>query len=139
MSDLAKFVVNHTLRSACRCGKCIDPGNPDVYLLPHTVNMYFFDVCAVENPTVEEFLQLTKEHQGDFAELDPLDGKEHSYIEVGGWIGDQGLAMQYMGLGKLLGVWNIMHPGMLPGIDKALADQMAGMGLVSIVPKPKQS
>lgn len=137
MSNLVQYVADHTLRNACRCGKCIDPGNPDVHLLPHTVNMYFFDVCAVNNPLKEEFLHHIANHKGEFADMNPLEG-EHSYIEVGGWIGDQGLGMQFMALGKMLGLWEIMHPGMILNVNdpkqKALADQMAGMGMVSIVP-----
>lgn len=141
MSDLVQFVVDHTLRSACRCGKCIDPGDPNVFLLPHTVNMFFFDVCAVNNPLKEEFLALIAKHEGEFGTvMNPLEG-EHSYIEVGGWIGDQGLGMQFMALGKLLGVWGIMHPGMILNVNdpqqKVLAEQMAGMGMVSIVPASK--
>lgn len=139
--SLAQYVLDHSLRDACRCGKCIDPGNPDVALLPHTIDMYFFNVCVVNNPQKEEFLDLISKHRGDFCEVNPCDGNEHSYIELGGWIGDQGLAMQFMGLGALLGVWQIMHPGKILDVSnpeqKVLADQMAGMGLVSILPCKK--
>jgi hypothetical protein len=136
MSNLVEYVLEHTLRSACRCGKCIDPGDPNVFLLPHTVNMYFFDVCAVNNPNVEEFRSLIEKHIGEFSEVDPFSG-EHSYLEIGGWIGDQSVGIQFMALGKLLGLWQIMQPGMLLNVNdpeqKVLADQMAGMGMISIV------
>jgi len=66
---------------------------------------------------------------------------EHSYFELGGWIGDQGLAMQYMALGKILGLWQVMHPGMILNVNdpaqKQLADQMAGAGMVSILGNKK--
>lgn len=149
MSNLVHYVQTHTDRSVCRCGQCIDAVEPvekdqwDVVELvkpPHTVNMYFFDVSVVGNPTAEEFILLTNEHQGAFGEATPLDGGEHSYMELGGWIGDQGLAMQYMALGKILGIWEILHPGMILNLadpeQKVLADQMAGRGMVSIVGKP---
>lgn len=135
--SLAKYVLDHTLRDACRCGKCIDPGNPDVVLLPHTVDMYFFNVCAVNNPQKDEFTDLISKHQGEFCEVNLFDGNEHGYMELGGWIGDQGLAMQFMGLGELLGLWKIMHPGKILDVNnpeqKVLADRMAGMGMVSIL------
>lgn len=139
MSPLADYVVNHTLRSACTCGKCIDAGDPNVFLLPHTVNMYFFNVCAVNNPDAAEFKKLVAEHTGSFCDCNPFDGKEHSYMELGGWIGDQGLAMQFMALGELLDCWKVMQPGMIFDVNdpkmKGIADQMAGMGMVSILPK----
>jgi len=142
MSDLSRFVADHTARNACRCGKCGDPGDPNVFLLPHTVNMYFFDVCSVNNPLKEEFLELIAKHSGDFNDMNPLEG-EHSYIEVGGWIGDQGIGLQFMALGKLLGLWEIMQPGMILNINdprqKQLADQMAGMGMVSIIQSSQKS
>lgn len=137
--NLAEYVVNHTERNACRCGKCIDSGE-DRQLQGHTVNMYFFDVSACNNPTPEEFVKLTKAHRGEFGDVDPLDGKEHSYMELGGWIGDQGLAMQYMALGQLLGLWRTMTPAAILNVNdpqqKAVADIMAGSGLVSIMPRP---
>jgi len=161
MSALIEYVQNHTDRSVCSsrpywrnylclCGKCIDAGENkpveksqwDLVELvepPHTVNMFFFDVSAVGNPTAEEFVRLTNEHKGAFGDADPLDGGEHGYMELGGWIGDQGLAMQYMALGKILGLWQVMHPGMILDVNdlaqKQMADQMAGAGMVSILGK----
>lgn len=149
--NLHEYVRNHTERSSCRCGscgKCIDaPPGPErtveigKMLANHTVNMYFFDVSSRNNPTPEEFVALTQSHQGEFADVNPLDGKEHSYIELGGWIGDQGLAIQYMALGQLLGLWQTMTPAAILDVNdpeqKSLADQMAGMGMVSILPRPE--
>lgn len=145
---LYNYVVDHTDRSACRCGKCIDAPPPEAektvdigHNLKHTVNMYFFDVSARNDPTVEEFTKFTESHKGDFVDINPLDGKEHNYMEIGAWIGDQGVAMQYMALGELLGLWRIMTPAVILNLDdptqKNLADQMAGMGMISILPNPK--
>ena len=52
-----------------------------------------------------------------------------SYIEVGGEIRDQGAAFQLFGLGKVLGLWDIITPEKL-GITGPEANQMAGMGFV---------
>lgn len=126
--NLTDYVLAHTDRGECRCGKCIpDPEG-------HTADVYFFPVAIRNAPSLDEFKALTAAHRGEFTECDPFDGKEHSYIELGGWIGDQGLAMQYMGLGALLGAFTLLTPKLLP-IPKELQDQMAGAGMVSIQAK----
>lgn len=140
MNNLVQYVVDHTIRNACRCGECIDSDvvkNEHVTKNEHTVNMYFFDVCATNNPTKEEFITNINHFKNEFVDMNPLEG-EHSYIEVGEWIGDQGLGMQFMALGKILGCWKIMHPGIILDLNnpeqKTIADQMAKMGMVSIIP-----
>lgn len=129
---LADFVIASTERGECGCGLCIDRGDkPDPQ--GHSVDNGFFVVAKRGEPSVETFRALSRAHTGAFADVDPFDGNEHNYLELGGWIGDQGLALQYMALGALLGVFRLMTPKiMLPGIDDALAQQMAGMGMVAI-------
>lgn len=73
-----------------------------------------------------------------------FDGTENNFMKVGGWIGDQSLALRLMAMGSHLGLWQLMTPSnMLPnGTDDELKKQMAGMGMVSIVapnPKPKST
>lgn len=144
---LVLYVIDHTERTICRCGQCVLDGAEEkksnwsvVELVerPHTVNMYFFDVSVKNNPDANEFTRLIKEHHGAFNEVDVFDGNEHTYMELGGWFGDQGFAMQFMALGKILGLWEIMHPGMILDVnnpeEKLLADKMAGLGMVSLVP-----
>jgi len=134
MSELVKYVIEHTDRNACTCGKCIVSGEEKE--LPHSVDMFFFDVSAKNNPNVDTFRKLISEHQGAWGEVNVFDGQEHSYIELGGWIGDQGLAMQFMGLGWILGLWQVAHPVNMLGFERndPMAQQMAGMGLLSILP-----
>lgn len=96
--------------------------------------MVFFEVSAKDEPDPDRLRELIEEHNGLYCPLDPWDGQEHSYLEVGGWIGDQGLALMLMGLGKLLGLWPIMTPKMLPGLDKGAIDQLAGAGMITIMP-----
>ena len=150
--NLVEYVQKFSERGECKCGHCGDKGNlPDPVGLPadappeervsdilsgtgHTADLMFFKVAKKEGATAEEFIRLTKEHKGEFQACDPLDGAEHNYLELGAWIGDQGGAMQYMGLGSLLGVFSLLTPRtMLP---KELADemgmQMAGQGMVAV-------
>ena len=146
---LVLYVIDHTERSICRCGQCLQDetekksdlsvDRPEKWNWSrHTVNMYFFDVSVKNNPDANEFIRLIKEHSGAFNEVDVFDGNEHNYMELGGWFGDQGFAMQFMALGKILGLWEIMQPGMILDVnnpeEKALADRMAGAGMVSLVP-----
>ena len=131
---LYEYVSKHCERGACQCGKCIDsPENP-VQRQPkgHTADLVFFEVILKNNPIKEEFLGLVKEKYPQW-----LDGKEHNYMEMGGDIGDQGTALMAMGLGSLLGVWQLLTPRMLP-IPEDLVMQMAGKGMITIQTKKEK-
>jgi len=133
--NLAEYVNRFVQRGDCTCGKCCDaPENPK-QPTGHTADVYFFKVAAKEGASKDDLSDAIKKYQGEFCKCDPLDGKEHSYIELGGWIGSQNLALQMMGLGAVLGLWDLMTPKSLPDLPKELMDQMAGQGMVSIVPK----
>lgn len=130
---LVDYVIAHTKRGECKCGSCCDVGNkPDP---SHSVDMVFFKCAATDQPQAGAFRELTSAHKGEFCSINPFDGKEHSYIELGGWIGDQGLAMQYMALGVALGLFTLLSPAML-GLEGKLAMEMAGKGLLSIQAHP---
>ncbi len=133
---LDQYILSHSERNACRCGKCIDV-DKDYPLSGHTANMVFFDVTMKNSPTKEELFEVIKEHKGVFGETNIFDGAEHTYMELGGWVGDQGMALQLMGLGSLLDVWDLLTPYTMFGkdFDLDLARQMAGQGMVSIVAK----
>ena len=103
---------------------------------PYSVDMHFFIVDFTEwSANKEEFFQLLNNNEhGIFADISRqrwLAGP--SYIEVGGWIGDQGLAMRFMALGKHYEAWDIFTPGKF-GIEGEKADQIAGGGGVMIIP-----
>lgn len=133
MITLHDYIAAHVERGACQCGKCFDaPENPqDKQPTGHTADLVFFKVCAIGEPKAEDLRALIEAHDGEFGPVNPLDGKEHNYLELGGYMGDQGAALMLMGLGSLLGLWNLLTPASL-GIDGDLAMQMAGMGMVSI-------
>lgn len=140
--SLPDFVIASTERGECNCGKCADRGDkPDP--VGHSVDNGFFVVAKRGEPSADTFVALTKAHHGEFNTVNPLDGAEHNYLELGGWLGDQGLALQYMALGSLLGVFTLMTPKtMLPGIDDEISRQMARMGMVAVqahIPKPAEA
>ena len=137
MSVLVDFVLKNTQRGSCQCGRCID-ADPDVGPIEgHTVSVEFFEVGLAEGVEIgsEEFRKLVSEHSGEFSNVDPFDGEEHGFIELGGWIGDRALALQAMALGDILGVWRLRTPSnMLPaGMSDELRMSIAQSGMVTII------
>lgn len=137
MQELRDFVMKHAVRGTCTCGRCLDTPEEGSQPIGHTVDMVFFKVAAEGAPDPEELRRLVTENQvGEFCTLDLFDDAEKSYIQVGGWIGEQSLGMMLMGLGHILGLWRVLTPRML-GLPENLVQQMAGAGMVSIVPTKK--
>ncbi len=135
MKELREYVINHTERGACKCGQCFDaPSHPEKHQPDgHTVDLVFFKVAAKGNPDKDTLIKLIRENKrGDFCDVDVLDGKEHNYLELGGWIGSQGLAMMLMGLGSILGIWILLSPRLFHGISEDMQIRMAQRGLLSI-------
>ena len=132
MSALIDFVIASTVRGECQCGKCFDKGDrPDP--TGHTVDTVFFKVALRDTPARADFEALTRAHHSEWCTVNPFDGAEHNYLELGGWIGDQGLALQYMALGALVGAFELMTPlNMLPGLSAEQAARLAGMGMVTV-------
>ena len=133
MKELVDYVKKHAVRGTCKCGDCIDHPGVDAQPSGHTADVFFFEVAATEGASAEELAALIERNKnGEWADIDLLNGSEHSYIHIGGWIGDQGLALMLMGLGSVLGLWRLMTPKMLPGLPEPLMQQMADQGMVSI-------
>ena len=134
--NVAQYVTDHTERGSCRCGLCFDAPPEATVPEGHTVSVEFFDVSQ-KGADKDEYLALVRKEFPHW-----MDGKEHSYMETGGDIGDQGLAMQAMALGQLLGIWKLLTPSTLFGsvvsAEKKL--EMAGAGYISIrSPAPEES
>lgn len=133
MNELISYIKNHAERGECTCGKCYDSVDNPKQPLGHTANLIFFKVKAVNAPDKDELLQLIKSHPGEFNSVDLFDGKEHSYLEIGGWIGDQGLALTLMGLGELVGLWKLITPyDFIKNLSDKLAKEIAESGIISI-------
>jgi hypothetical protein len=137
MDNLRQYVSENAYCGACMCGRCIDaPENPEQHQPEgHTVDMIFFKVAANPKADKEVLRELVQKNpKGSHCDIDLFDGKEHSYMEIGGWIGDQGLALMLMGLGSILGLWELMTPVTMLRLksDDPLTKQMAEMGMVSI-------
>ncbi len=126
--NVAEYVSQHTNRGSCQCGRCFDVPDEPTKPEGHTVSVEFFDVSQ-QGADRDEYLDLVREEFPHW-----LDGKEHSYLETGADIGDQGLAMQAMALGQLLDAWELLTPTKMLGsvINRELAMKMAGNGYISI-------
>lgn len=123
MENLIHYVITHSSRMV---------PFPD---MKASADMIFFHVIA-NDANADELRMLVKHNttKGAFCNVDPLDGHEHSYLELGGWIGDQGLALSLMGLGSLLGLWTLMTPRTVFGdsVDDDAVRYMAGSGYITI-------
>lgn len=100
------------------------------------VDVGFFKVVPSGEGTKEEFLKLINDNKnGAFCAVDPFDGKEHGYIELGAWIGDQGRAMDFMALTEHFNLANLLTPSKVMGanLDTQVERQLLGMGMVTIV------
>lgn len=126
MNALQEFIERHTVVDESQ-----DKAAADVV---------FFRVKACNNPDLRQLQSLLRAHasQGVHAEVDVFDGQEHGYIELGAWLGSQGLALRLMGLGQQLGLWQLLTPrNMLdPKAPEDLVQEMAGAGYVTVAPCP---
>lgn len=97
-------------------------------------DVIFFGVRKSTSATAEALKESISSHKGEFCEVNLLDGNEHGYIELGGWIGDQGDALLLIGLGAALGIWKLLTPKTIMGdfCTPDMAHEMAGMGMVSM-------
>jgi hypothetical protein len=143
MNELSNFVLSHAVRGACMCGRCADAmahpekGQPQ----GHTAHMVFFEVALVEGTKAEDLKALVAASiKGEFCDVNLFDGKEHNYMDIGGWIGDQGVALMLMGIGSLLGLWKLMTPITMLHLKPKdpMTLQLAGFGMVAIQ-APKES
>jgi len=128
VDSLYEFVSRYSIRGACTCGRCVDaPEHPEAEQpAGHVADLTFFKVSLTGDPDPDEFKALTKE-------LTPDDGVELNYLALGGVLGDQGFALQVMGVGELLGAWKLLSPDtMMPFLDEETKQKMAGAGMVSI-------
>lgn len=141
MEALYDFLQKHAIRGDCQCGRCFDAPADPTQPNGHTANVVFFKIAAKDAPDAALLRKIIQDNRkGDWCEMDPLDGKEHGYMELGGWIGDQGAALTLIGLGSLMGLWKLLTPYSVLGLREGdpLAMQLAGNGLVSIRAQAKE-
>ena len=130
------FITGNSLIDYVRKHTAIILGTPPENAPPVADTMFIKIAMDVTDgtPNKEELIELIKANKGEFCELDLLNGEEHSYITIGAWIGDQQDALLLMGLGSLLGMFELLTPEkLMPFLPQDLKNQMAGLGMVGIV------
>ncbi len=128
MNDLIKYITENAIRGDCTCGRCVDSAVDPQQPSGHTVDLTFFKVAAQPEAKAEDLLALVRTTAPHW-----LDGAEHSYLQVGGDLGDQGLALMVIGLGQITGAWKALCPEtMAPFLPDEMKRQMAGMGMISL-------
>lgn len=97
------------------------------------VDVHFISVGFTEASAISKdvFLKMCDAAwQGEFVDVTPevLDGGP-SYLTLGGWLGDQTVALCFLALGARLGAWEVITPERL-GATGDKADLLAGRGMV---------
>ncbi len=123
---LPEYIQQHV--NICACGKCEKEEGIK------STSVVFFEVFVRPTADADLLRVLIADHKGEFGDCNPLDGKEHGFIELGAWLGSQELALALMGLGECLGLWTLLSPRKVLGKDlPALLEKvMAGTGLLTI-------
>jgi len=95
VQDIAGYVFDHTSRDAGRWHRLAAAERGPLL------------VSAVHAPREAEFLRLIRLHREKSPGCNPLDGREHSIGEIGRWLGIKALAVRFVGLGVILGVFEL--------------------------------
>ena len=122
MSELSEYVLEHTARHVR--GTASD-----------VVDVVYFSVEVRPGSTAQRLKELILSHVGWYGPLNLFDGKEHGYIGLGAWVGDQGVALALMGLGAKLELWSLLTPRAVLGADiaESLESKLASQGMISVV------
>jgi len=101
------------------------------------VDCHFIDVGftdAVSTRTAREFYALVADAEiGEFGSISMERlAAGPSYIEIGGWVGDQTLAFQFMALCEYYHLSKVITPNSLGITGQPLADSLAGSGYVML-------
>ena len=98
-------------------------------------DVFFFKVQAKGNPSPAILRGLITAHTGEFVAVDMWDFKEHSYLELGAWLGGQRDALLLMGLGAQMGLWQLLTPKSVLGemVTPEFAAELAGRGMVTVL------
>lgn len=129
MSDVLSELISYVREHTRIVGK--DDEGPAVHDL-HFIRVATDEAACDHDRFVELVDRCCGERAGEFGAFDRerLEGGP-SYIEIGGWVGDQTMALRFMALGVAAEAWEIITPERL-GIEGPDADRLAGGGFVMV-------
>ncbi len=118
-----------------KIGELIDFVNKHSKIIPaekagsNDINLTFFGVRKIGEPSVEKFKELAS----PIKEILNKTKEDVSYIKLGPIFDSQEKALQTMGLGHLMGEWEVLSPDTLMEFaPKGFKNHLAGQGLVTI-------
>jgi hypothetical protein len=95
MQNIAGYILDHTSRDEGRWHR-----------LPDEARGPYF-VSALYDPRRGEYISLVRRHRENSPGCNPLDGREHSLKEMAGWLKNSAMAVRFVGLGVLLGIFEL--------------------------------
>ncbi len=125
MNELIRYVINHTEKGDERsCATCTRRWTDEC----HSVTIRNMTFCLANEPKKEEFTDLVYKKFPGVDKL--LEGMSHEQVKQ--VLGDQTLALRFMGLGAILGVWKLIGSGppKAAGINRKGTPTDAGDGPV---------
>ena len=128
--ELSKLVRASVIQLQIPEGEELPEGALDAGFFKLTATTLEGQVLVTQDEFHEALNGALEQVTGVFSELDRetlLGGP--SYIELGRWLGDQGIAIGFIGLGALLDFWDVASPQGL-GITGEDAAQLLGMGFL---------
>lgn len=93
--------------------------------------------AAADREGFTQALDAALADHGEFCDVSAARLREGpSYIELGGWLGDQSLALRFMALAEFQGRGKVITPAIL-GLTGEDAEKAAGNGYVLLAPPQK--
>jgi hypothetical protein len=128
MKTLIDYVMSKSIRGDCTCGTCFDAAEKPAQPSGHTANLTFFKVAAKPEASADALRALVQEAMPNL-----LNGREHSYLEIGVEIG-QDAALRLIGLGGVLRLWDVLSPDtLMPFLTHEQKVAIAQRGLVALL------
>ena len=98
MENIEGFLLDHVIRDEARWHRL-----PEGSRGPHFVSVRF-------GPGKARFLELVRHKVAVSPRCNPLDGREHRIDEIVRWMRNRELALRFVGLGVMLGVFELASP-----------------------------
>jgi hypothetical protein len=98
MENIAGYLLDHTTRNESRWRRA-DDAKRGPYL-----------VSAIHGPRKDVFLRLIRLQTQSSSGCNPLDRRAHGLDEIARWIGNRALAIRFIGLGVILGAFELATP-----------------------------
>lgn len=122
--DLGELIVANAIR--------VERGTND------SIDVGFFAIKLAEDSDLTALKLKNAIVRAEAGEFQPMTLEDLSipegvsYTTLGVWLGDQGLALALIGLGRLMDLWEVILPTDVGIHDGLLAQQMMGMGFVQL-------